>query len=167
MTHTSADVLERFEPLFAPKTIAVIGASATAMTHGNVFIRRMREFGYAGTMYPIHPSAQTIDGLPAFRSLGETPQPIDYAYIVVAAAQIPDMLRAARGRVRYAHVISSGFAEVDEGKGLQDALVAAAREAGCRRRGPNCLGMYSQRGRLTFVEAGSSEVGTAAESWFI
>ena len=109
MTHTSADVLERFEPLFAPKTIAVVGASATAMTHGNVFIRRMREFGYAGTMYPIHPSAQTIEGLPAFRSLGETPQPIDYAYIVVAAAQIPDMLRAAGGRVRYAHVISSGF----------------------------------------------------------
>jgi len=76
MTNTSADLLERFEPLFAPKTVAVIGASATAMTHGNVFIRRMREFGYAGTMYPIHPSAQTIEGLPAFRSLGETPQPI-------------------------------------------------------------------------------------------
>jgi acyl-CoA synthetase (NDP forming) len=160
MTQASADLLERFEPLFAPKTVAVIGASATAMTHGNVFIRRMREFGYAGTMYPIHPSAQQIEGLPAFRSLGETPEPIDYAYIVVAAAQIPDMLRAARGRVRYAQVISSGFGEVDEGKGLQEALVAAAREGGCRLLGPNCLGMYSPRGRLTFVEDGSSEVGT-------
>ena len=47
MTDAATDILERFEPLFAPKTVAVIGASATAMTHGNVFIRRMREFGYA------------------------------------------------------------------------------------------------------------------------
>ena len=153
-------VLERFEPLFAPRTIAVIGASASAMTHGNVFIRRMREFGYEGTIYPIHPSAQAIDGLPAFRSLGETPEPIDYAYIVVGAAQIPEMLALARGRVRFAQVISSGFGEVDEGKALQDALVAAARAGGCRLLGPNCLGMYSPRGRVTFVEDGSSEAGT-------
>lgn len=154
------ELLQRFGPLFEPKTIAVVGASATSMTPGNVFIRRMREFGYSGTIYPIHPSAEAIDGLPVFRSLAETPQPIDYAYIAVSAAQVPKMLAIAKGRVRYAQVISSGFAEVDEGKALQDELVAAARAGGCRLLGPNCLGMYSPRGRLTFVEDGSSEVGS-------
>ena len=160
MTSAENEVLARFAPLFEPKTVAVVGASSTAMTAGNIFIRRMRAFGYGGTMYPIHPSAEAIDGLPAYRSLAETPQPIDYAYIVVPAAQVLKMLAAARGRVRYAQVISSGFGEVDEGKALQDALVAAAHEAGCRVLGPNCLGMYSPRGRLTFVEDGSSDVGT-------
>jgi acyl-CoA synthetase (NDP forming) len=154
------DILQCFEPLFAPQTIAVIGASATSMSPGNVFIRRMREFGYTGTIYPIHPSAARIDGMTAYRTLADTPARIDYAYIVVAAAQIPQMLIAARGRVRFAQVISSGFAEVDEGKGLQEELLAAARAGGCRLLGPNCLGAYSPRGRLTFVENASSELGT-------
>ena len=81
-------------------------------------------------------------------------------YISVPAAQIPKMLAEARGRVRFAQVISSGFAEVDEGKALQEDLVTAARAGGCRMLGPNCLGMYSPRGRLTFIEDGSEEVGS-------
>ena len=60
--------------------------------------------------------------------------------------------RAARGRVRYAQVISSGFGEVDEGKALQDELAAAARAGGMRLIGPNCLGMYSPRGGIVFSE---------------
>jgi acyl-CoA synthetase (NDP forming) len=152
-------VLQQFAPLFEPKTIAVVGASATSMSGANVFIRRMREFGYAGRIFPIHPSAPVVDGLPAFRSLAETPEPIDYAYIAVAAANVPKMLAAAQGRVRFAQVISSGFGEVDEGKGLQEDLVTSAQAGGCRLLGPNCLGMYSPRGRVTFVENGPTEVG--------
>jgi acyl-CoA synthetase (NDP forming) len=159
MMPDSANVLERFAPLFEPKTVAVVGASATSMAPSNVFIRRMREFGFSGAIYPIHPSADSIEGLPAYRSLADTPEPIDYAYMAIAAAHLPKMLAGARGRVRYAQVISSGFGEVDEGKALQDELVAAARAGGCRLIGPNCLGTYSPRGRLTFVENGSEEVG--------
>lgn len=156
----SARVLDTFKPLFEPRTIAVVGASATSMTPANVFIRRMREFGYTGAMYPIHPSAAEVDGLPAYRSLAEAPEVIDYAYIAVPAAHIPKMIAGAAGRVRFAQVISSGFGEVDEGKALQDELVGAARAGGCRVLGPNCLGMYSPRGRLTFVENGSADVGS-------
>ena len=128
----SREIVERFKPLFEPRTVAVIGASARGMTFPNIFMRRIREFGFTGSIYPIHPSADTIDGLPAYRSLGDTPEPVDYAFIAVPAAQIPPLLRAARGRVRYAQVISSGFGEVDEGKALQAELAAAAREGGMR-----------------------------------
>jgi acyl-CoA synthetase (NDP forming) len=159
MLSDATDVLQRFAPLFEPKTVAVVGASATSMSPANVFIRRMRAFGFSGTIYPIHPSADCIDGLPAYRTLADTPEPIDYAFLAIAAAHLPKMLAGARGRVRYAQVISSGFAEVDEGKTLQDELVAAARAGGCRLIGPNCLGSYSPRGRLTFVEDASAEVG--------
>ena len=61
-------------------------------------------------------AAYESDGLTAYRSLGETPDPVDYAYIAISAAQVAPLLEQARGRVRYAQVISSGFGEVDEGK---------------------------------------------------
>ncbi|HET9403191.1 MAG TPA: CoA-binding protein [Burkholderiales bacterium] len=155
----SDSVIERFKPLFEPKTVAVVGASTKGNALPNVFIRRIREFGYAGEIYPIHPSAGAIDGLKAYRGLGDTPNPVDYAYIAIAAAQVPPLLRAARGRVRYAQVISSGFGEVDEGRELQDELAGAAQAGGMRLIGPNCLGIYTPRGRVTFAEIGPAETG--------
>jgi acyl-CoA synthetase (NDP forming) len=149
-----------FTPLFEPKTVAVIGASTKGTALPNIFIRRIREFGYEGAIYPIHPSAAEIDGLPAYKSLADTPEPIDYAYIAIAAAQIPPLLAGANGRLKFAQVISSGFGEVEEGRGLQDALVRAAREGGARLIGPNCLGLYTPRGKVTFTEIGPREVGT-------
>jgi acyl-CoA synthetase (NDP forming) len=155
-----SDVVERFKPLFEPKTVAVVGASSKGGTLPNIFIRRIREFGYTGEIYPIHPSAAEIDGLPAYRGLSETPRPVDYAFIAIPAAQIPPLLGTARGRVRYAQVISSGFGEVDEGVALQDELAGAARAGGMRLIGPNCLGLYSPRGRITFAEVGDEQAGS-------
>jgi acyl-CoA synthetase (NDP forming) len=152
-------IVERYAPLFMPKTVAVVGASSKGNALPNVFIRRMREFGFTGDIYPIHPTASTIDGIAAYPNLGATPQPVDYAYIMVSAAQIPDMLAVAAGRVKYAQVISSGFGEVDEGKDLQSRLLNAARAGGMRLLGPNCLGIYTPRGKMTFAEIGSREVG--------
>jgi len=156
---TNADVAAGYAPLFMPQTVAVVGASTKGAALPNHFIRRIREYGYAGDIYPIHPSAAEIDGLRAYPNLGATPKPIDYAYIAVSAAQIPPMLSAAAGRVRFAQVISSGFAEVDEGKDLQANLLSAARAGGMRLLGPNCLGIYTPRGRITFTEISPPEVG--------
>jgi acyl-CoA synthetase (NDP forming) len=153
-------VLDQFMPLFAPKTVAVIGASTKGTALPNVFIRRIREFGYDGAIYPIHPTALEIDGLAAYKSLADTPLPIDYAYIAIAAAQIAPLLSSAQGRLRFAQVISSGFGEVEEGRELQEQLLAAARAGGARLIGPNCLGIYTPRGKVTFAEIGPKDVGT-------
>ena len=123
-------IVERFNPLFKPKTVAVVGASTKGAALPNVFIRRIRELGFTGAIYPIHPTAPEIDGFKAYRSLAETPEPIDYTFIASAGAQIPPLLAAANGRVRFAQVISSGFGEVDEGRDLQQKLVDAARAGG-------------------------------------
>jgi acyl-CoA synthetase (NDP forming) len=154
-----SDPIAEFTPLFAPKTVAVIGASTKGTTFPNVFIRRIREFGFEGPIYPIHPSANEIDGLPAYKSLADTPEPIDYAFIAIPAAQIPPLLSTAQGRLRFAQVISSGFGEVEEGRELQDRLVQAARAGGARLIGPNCLGLYTPRGKITFAEISPKEVG--------
>lgn len=148
-----------FKPLFEPKTIAVVGASSTGITIGNTFIDRLRETDFPGAIYPIHPKAETIAGLPVYSSLSETPEPVDYAYIAVGADRVTPMLRAANGRVRFAQVISAGFGEVAAGKMLQDDLVTAGREGGCRVIGPNCLGLYTPRGRVAFAKGASMEQG--------
>ncbi|PPR63911.1 MAG: hypothetical protein CFH10_00387 [Alphaproteobacteria bacterium MarineAlpha4_Bin2] len=150
---------ERFKTLFAPKTIAVIGASTTSSIIANTFIRRMKAYGYSGDIYPIHPKAEEIEGLKAYPSLADTPKPIDYAYIATRADRIPPMLGAARGNIKFAQVISSGFREVEDGVALEKELVIAAREAGCRLIGPNCLGLYSPRGRVTFPMDAPKELG--------
>jgi acyl-CoA synthetase (NDP forming) len=143
-----------------PKTVAVVGASTKGTALPNVFIRRIRELGFKGPIYPIHPTALEIDGLPAYRSLAETPEPIDYTFIAIGGALIPPLLAAAQGRVRYAQVVSAGFGEVDEGRELQQMLADAARAGGMRLLGPNCLGIYSPRGHLTFTEIGPREAGS-------
>ncbi|HSG95883.1 MAG TPA: acetate--CoA ligase family protein, partial [Afifellaceae bacterium] len=151
---------EFFAPLFAPKTVAVVGASGSSATIANTFIRRMKDYSYPGQIYPIHPKAAEIETLPAYPSLAETPEPIDYAYIAIGAGRIPDLLAAACGRVRFAQVVSSGFAEVAEGKGLEKDLVEKARAGGCRVLGPNCLGLYSPRGGVTFPADAPRETGS-------
>lgn len=153
-------VEDRFEPLFAPRTVAVLGASTSTTTIANTFLRRMKDFGYQGRLYPIHPKASEVEGLPAYASLSDTPEPVDYAYVAIGAQAIPDVLRNSNGRVRFAQVISSGFGEVPDGGERQAELVQSAREGGCRILGPNCLGLYSPRGGVTFPVDAPKDVGT-------
>jgi len=152
-------VVERFAPLFSPRTVAVVGASARAIAQGNRFIRQLRDFGFEGAIYPVHPSETMIEGLPAYPSLADTPEPIDYTFIAIASERVPNLLAAAKGRVRFAQVMSSGFGESETGRELEKDLVKAAHQGGMRLIGPNCMGTYSARGRLTFVEGGRDVPG--------
>ena len=153
-------VVERFTPLFEPKSIAVLGASTTQTSIANTFIRRLRDFNYPGAIYPIHPRADTVEGLPCFPALSQTPEPVDYAYIGISANRIPDVLAEAQGNLKFAHVISSGFSEVPEGQALETELVEKGHLGGCRIIGPNCLGLYSPRGGVTFSVDAPDDVGT-------
>jgi acyl-CoA synthetase (NDP forming) len=152
-------IVDRFMPLFQPRSVAVLGASTTSTTIANTFLRRMKDFGYAGRLYPIHPKAAEVEGLQAYPSLADTPEPVDYAYVAIGAQAIPGVLRQAGGRVRYAQVISSGFGEVAEGEALQAELLQAGRAGGARLLGPNCLGLYSPRGGVTFSVGAPRELG--------
>jgi acyl-CoA synthetase (NDP forming) len=153
-------VLERFTPLFQPRAVAVLGASASSVTMANTFLRRMKAYGYPGGLYPIHPKATELEGLQAYPSLAEAPEPIDYAYVALGANRVPGVLAEAGGRVKFAQVLSSGFGETEEGRALEEELVTAARAGGCRVIGPNCLGLYSPRGRVTFPVNPPEQVGT-------
>lgn len=144
-------VLETFRPLVEPRAIAVAGASASSVTLGNEIINHVRNFGFKGGIYPIHPSAEEVEGLRAYRTFADLPETVDYAYISVAAPSIPGLLSGAGGKVRFAQVSSSGFGETVAGKELEGHIVAAARAGGSRLVGPNCIGIYCPKGHLTWV----------------
>ncbi len=151
-----------FEPLMKPRAIAVVGASATSHNRANLFIDKLRAFGYPGTIYPVHLKAPEVEGLKAYPTLGDIPEPVDYAYVAIPAKAVPGAVAAAKGNCKFAHITSSGFAEIEEGQDLQKELVAAAHQNGVRLLGPNCNGGYSPEGRLTQTHGLSDEVGVIA-----
>ena len=151
---------EKYGPIFRPRVVAVVGASASGgVAPGNEFIRHTRALGYDGRLVPIHPSAATVDGLSAAKSFAEVGETIDFAYVAVGAKSVNSLLATAGGKVRYAMVMSSGFGEVAEGRELERQMVETARAAGVRILGPNCLGVYSPRGKLAFIGGASPEPG--------
>ena len=151
---------ETFGPIFRPRVVAVVGASASGgVSPGNEFIRHCLAFGFDGRLVPIHPSAATVEGLAAAKSFAEVGETIDFAYVAVGAPQVPALIASAAGKVRFAQVMSSGFGEVAAGRALERQLVEAARAAGVRLLGPNCLGVYSPRGKMAFIGGASAEPG--------
>lgn len=141
-----------FEPLFAPKTIAVAGVSASGRGAGNRFIRNLEMLGFTGEIYPIHPSMGEIGGRRAYRNFADVPREIDYAYVAAPQPAVPGLLSNAAGKVRFAQIMTSGFGEGGRGAGSDAELTAAIEAGGMRVLGPNSLGIYTPRGRVTFTE---------------
>lgn len=138
-----------FGPLFAPRGVAVVGASTRKPNFGNMFLGFYRAAGFAGSLVAVHPEASEIDGVPCVPSLADVPEGTDYALVAVPARQCPDVVRQAAG-IPYVQVMSGGFREMGEPE-LEAALLAAAEEAGVRLLGPNCMGVYSPAGGQTFL----------------
>jgi len=155
-----SDVRQRFKPLFEPRSIAIVGASAGNRTRANDVLDFTLALGFDGPVYPIHPTAATINGIKAYRSFADCPGPIDYAFIAISANRVPELIRSGGERVRFAQIMASGFGETAEGEALSRELLAVAREKGVRLIGPNCLGTYSPRGRLVYIRDCPREAGT-------
>ncbi|MGA4538494.1 acetate--CoA ligase family protein [Uniformispora flossi] len=147
-----------FTRLFAPRTVAVAGASTTKVTFGNRFLAAYRAFGRTDGLYAVHPTAAEVDGVPAVPSVAEIPGGADYLLVAVPAAATPDLVAGTAGHARFVHVVSGGFREAGDA-GLEARLAAAARDAGVRLLGPNCLGVYAPAGRQTFQLGVSAEPG--------
>jgi acyl-CoA synthetase (NDP forming) len=143
-SHTAAG-FAALDAMVRPRSVAIIGASDDATRIGGRPIAYMQRQGFAGAILPVNPNRATVQGLPAFASVGALPSAPDVAIVAVpgeAAVQAVDDL-GAKG-CRAAIVFTAGFAEVDAaGAALQDRLVAAARRHRMRLLGPNCLGLFN------------------------
>ncbi|HEX3499393.1 MAG TPA: acetate--CoA ligase family protein [Stellaceae bacterium] len=139
-----SEVKRDLTPLFRPRSLALIGASDDPTRIRGKILAQIVKGNYPGRIFPIHPTARTIQGMPAFAAIGEAPGPIDLALIAIPAESVPATLaQCAAAGVRSALVFSSGFAEEEGGahRALQDELRAIARDTGMAVAGPNSVGM--------------------------
>ena len=136
---------------FKPKGVAIIGASANTVKGGHFILNNVLK-GLKGGIYPVNPAYSEIDGLKCYPSVLEVPDPVDLAIIFVPAPLVPGVLRECVERAIPGVMIQSGgFAETgQQGKKLQDQLIAVHRQSGIRIWGPNCMGLVDAVHGLVF-----------------
>ena len=138
------------QPLFNPKTMAVIGVSLTNNRHPANVIYHKNHLRYPVKVFPVNPRGGVLQGERVFTHIFEVSEKVDLAVIAVRAEHVPGILSdCAQSGVGATAVISGGFAESGR-QDLQDQITAIAREAGFPFIGPNCLGIYSPAHMDTF-----------------
>ncbi|TAM88834.1 MAG: hypothetical protein EPN41_05025 [Candidimonas sp.] len=142
--------------LFAPRSVAVVGASANPARFSGRVVPTLLRHGYTGDLYPVNPKRTEISGRRCYADLAAIPGDVDCVVYCFDAAHILDALsQCAKKRVKLLVIASTGFAEsgTAEGRDLQAEVVRRARASGIRVLGPNCIG---------FANFGDSTVAAAA-----
>ncbi|MEO6857319.1 MAG: GNAT family N-acetyltransferase [Solirubrobacteraceae bacterium] len=156
-TSLSDEALARFEErerlaaiaavrsVLEPRSVAVIGASRRRGTVGGEILHNLLAAEFNGPVYAVNERSDVVQSLPAYRSVGDIPGPVDLAVVVVPAEAAVGVAReCAAAGVRALVVISAGFAETGEdGARRQQELLEVCRDAGIRVVGPNCLGVLN------------------------
>ncbi|WP_182379280.1 CoA-binding protein [Nocardioides sp. WS12] len=131
--------------LFAPKKIAVIGASDNkARIGGRVLDYLLTQF--PGQTYPVNPGRATVQGVPGYPTVADLPETPDLAIVAVRSEDVLSVVDQLGQRGTGAAIVfSSGFAETgDEGRHEQEEMHAIARKYGMRLLGPNCIGLVNR-----------------------
>jgi acyl-CoA synthetase (NDP forming) len=135
------------QALFAPRAVALVGASGDEKKNTARPQRFLKKHGYAGKVFPVNPSRKEVLGLPCYRTLADTP-PVDHAFIMIGDVEAA-LEDCGRRKVPVASIYSDGFADAGaKGAGRQARLVERARALGVRLLGPNSMGMINLTGRV-------------------
>jgi acetyltransferase len=165
---------------FAPRSIAVIGASRRAGSVGATVFSNLLAGGFAGPVWPVNPKYANLGGQTAYASVARLPAVPELAVICTPAATVPGLIaQLGDCGCRAAVVLSAGLdAAPNGGPGLRQQMLEAAGRNGLRILGPNCLGLLvpgigmnasfapaaARPGRLAFV-AQSGALVTAVLDW--
>ena len=139
--------LRRF---FAPRSVAVVGASATRGKAGHFLFRNLLEGGYKGRLYPVNPGAGRVLGCKSYASIADLPEAVDLAFLIVSAPHVlPVLGDCARRGVKAVTIVTAGFAEVGEqGRARQAEVASLLLREGIRAVGPNSVGLVSAPAKL-------------------
>ena len=131
--------------LFAPRSVAVIGATNRAGSVGQAVFANMLHHNYSGVVYPVNPKAPSIMSVKAFASIRDIPDEVDLSIIIVPRDLVAQMLReCGEKKVKAAIVITAGFKELGpEGGPKEQEVLQVAKSCGIRLLGPNCLGIIN------------------------
>lgn len=135
-------------PLLRPRSVALVGASATPGSFGHALLRQARDTGFAGAVYLVNPTRDEVDGARCYASLAALPERVDCAVLAVGDARLEESLRAVVTAGIPAAVIFGAMPVPDDPDPLPARLGAIAREAGLALLGGNCMGLYNAVDRL-------------------
>jgi acetyltransferase len=144
-------IRERFRPLFHPRGIAVAGVSGHPGKFGFVTLHNLLRFDYAGEIFPIKPDQAEVLGRKTFADISDIPdEAADLVFVCTPNKVNIDLLRAAAKKgIRAAFVASAGYGEAgEEGRAMQQELVATADELGMVLIGPNGQGVISTPAKM-------------------
>lgn len=139
--------------LFAPRSVAVIGASNDPSKWGGSLMRNLINGDFEGPIYPVNGRGGSVCDIAAYSNVVDLPEAPDLALVAVSAAHVPAVIeQCGRRDIPGALVVSAGFSEVgEEGAAAETALIQTARDAGVTLIGPNCMGLLSTHGKLHAV----------------
>jgi acetyl-CoA synthetase (ADP-forming) len=167
---SKATAFAKLDRIFHPRSVALLGASNKQGKIGRVFMERFLEMGFQ-KLYPVNPGESEILGVKAYRTLADTPDPVDLAIVVTPTDSVLAAVKeCASKKVEAIVIATSGFGETgEEGKEQEQEMVRIARESGARIIGPNCIGIYCPSSRLPFLQGPGKEsgsVGVVSQSGF-
>jgi len=130
--------------MLEPRSVAVVGASIKQGSLGASMMRELRRGGFEGSVYPVNPGYDEVDGYRCYPSIGEVPEPVDLAILGVANARIEQALSdAAAAGAGSAVTFSSLHEEPGDGPDLKQRLRAIAVEHGMPMCGGNGMGFVN------------------------
>jgi len=143
-TVTARETLD-IQPLFAPQSIAIVGASSNTSGYSSRTLTNLLKTGYSGEIYPVNPRHSQLHGLRSYARVTDIGKPVDAAIVLVRSELVPEAVAdCVAAGVKIITVCSAGFGEDGpEGVARQQALVELARSGGSRLIGPNCIGAAS------------------------
>ena len=154
-------LFREIDDLFHPRSVAIVGLPRETKS-GSIFLMGLKDQGFPGKIYPVHPAAEEIQGIKAYPNVSAIPGPVDLAIVLVPHhSALPVIQACARKRVKGAVLFTAGFKETgtDNGKTMEEELVAVARASGMRIIGPNCMGLYCPESGLSFFPLLSTDPG--------
>ncbi len=133
------------DAIFAPKNVAVIGATEKAGSVGRTLVWNLISNPFGGAVFPVNPKHPSVLGIKSYPTIRAVPDQVDLAVVVTPAKTVPDIIgECVDAGVRGAIVISAGFKEIGpEGAELEQKMLEHARRGKMRIVGPNCLGVMS------------------------
>ena len=143
-------ILKEFEPVFSPKSVAVIGASRNRVKLGYQSLRALTEAKYQGEIYPVNPNTDTVAEYKAYPSILDVTDEIDLAVISLPSFGVLEAVRECTKKgVKAVVIFASGFKELDEHGGQMEKEIARiCNEAGIKIIGPNTIGLMNSYSNL-------------------